>query len=56
VYYSLVSAVVSLTGLFWGCVVFHETISFSMIIAVICILAAIFLVTFYQQSKKRVSL
>lgn len=45
VYYSLVSGVVALTSLFWGFVVFHETIGLITTFAVLLILIAIGLMT-----------
>lgn len=52
VYYSLVSAVVCLTGLFWGKIIFHEPISTLMICAVACVLIAIFMVTVWQKVSR----
>ncbi|MCP4475024.1 MAG: DMT family transporter [Gammaproteobacteria bacterium] len=48
VYYSLVNGVVALTGLFWGWVVFHEVPSIMTLIALLFILLAIAMVTFYR--------
>lgn len=45
VFYSLVDTVVALTGLFWGYVIFHETLNAWTTPAVICILFALILVT-----------
>jgi len=41
VYYSLVGGVVTITGLFWGWLIFHEIFSVRIVIAVFAILAAI---------------
>lgn len=51
VYYSLVSGVVCLTGLFWGWLFFSEQLSVGMLIAVIFILVAIVLVTFTSRGQ-----
>lgn len=45
VYYSLVNTVVSLTGLFWGYVIFHEKLNEWTAPAVILILLALILIT-----------
>lgn len=52
VYYSLVSGVVTLTGLFWGKIIFSETLHSWIIIAVALILVAIIVMTVRQ--KKRI--
>lgn len=44
VFYSLVDTVVATTGLFWGYVIFHETLNAWTTPAVICILCALLLV------------
>jgi drug/metabolite transporter (DMT)-like permease len=49
VYYSLVDTIVSLTGLFWGSVLFHEKLNEWTIPAVLFIFLALILVT--QQQK-----
>jgi drug/metabolite transporter (DMT)-like permease len=49
VYYSLVDTVVAITGLFWGYVLFHETLSQWSMSAVILILFALLLVTQRQE-------
>lgn len=51
VYYSLVGGIVSLTGLFWGYTLFHETLNLRSSIAIACILVAVILVTI-QRNKK----
>jgi drug/metabolite transporter (DMT)-like permease len=51
VYYSLVSGVVTLTGLFWGKIIFGEALTPHMIIAVLFILLAITLVTIRRRSS-----
>lgn len=50
VYYSLVDTIVSLTGLFWGYVIFHETLNEYTSAAVILILFALVIVTKKQHS------
>ncbi len=45
VFYSLVDTIVALTGLFWGYIIFHETLNAWTTPAVICILFALILVT-----------
>jgi drug/metabolite transporter (DMT)-like permease len=45
VFYSLVDTIVALTGLFWGYVIFHETLNAWTTSAVIFILSALVLVT-----------
>jgi drug/metabolite transporter (DMT)-like permease len=45
VYYSLVDTIVSLTGLFWGYVIFHEHLNHWTSSAVLFILAALILIT-----------
>jgi drug/metabolite transporter (DMT)-like permease len=45
VYYSLVGCVVSLTGLFWGWLLFDEQFDLQSSVAIFCILAAIILIT-----------
>lgn len=49
VYYSLVNTVVSLTGLLWGYLLFHEKLNQWSFTAVLCILFALYLVTKQQQ-------
>lgn len=49
VYYSLVSTIVALTGLFWGYTLFNEKLNSYTSLAVFCILLALVLVT---QSKR----
>ncbi|MAZ77460.1 MAG: multidrug ABC transporter permease [Legionellaceae bacterium] len=51
VYYSLVSGVVTLTGLFWGKVIFGESLTPHMIFAVLFILTAITLVTIRRRAS-----
>lgn len=56
VYYTVVTgSTVGLTGLFWGYVLFGETLSPQKIIAVLLILSAILLVSYnqHQQEKRR---
>lgn len=53
VYYSLVDTIVALTGLFWGFVLFHETLNERYMIAVILIFLALFLVTQHQYYSKK---
>lgn len=50
VYYSLVSGVVTLTGLFWGRIIFGEHLTAGMIVAVLFILLAITLVTMRRRA------
>lgn len=45
VYYSLVSGVVALTSLFWGWIIFHETLNLLTTFAVVLILMAIGIMT-----------
>ncbi len=49
VYYSLVGGVVALTGLFWGWLIFNETLNRFTALAVLCILLGILLVTLWQR-------
>ncbi len=49
VYYSMVGGVVALTGLFWGWVIFDETLNRFTGLAVLCILLGILLVTLWQR-------
>lgn len=51
VYYSLVGCVVALVGLFWGFVIFNETPTPLEGFAAICIIGAIFLVSFVPEKK-----
>jgi len=51
VYYSLVDTIVSLTGLFWGYLIFHEKLNIWSGSAVILIIGALILVTQRQQEK-----
>ncbi len=51
VFYSLTGGMVALTGLFWGFVVFNEFPSFQQIIAIILIIAALFLLS-WRQSRQ----
>ena len=53
VYYSLVDTIVSLTGLMWGYVIFHEKLNQWTAAAVLCILFALILVTQYQVNNKK---
>lgn len=50
VYYSLVDTIVSLTGLFWGYVIFHEKLNVWTTLAVILILFALIMVTKQQRA------
>jgi drug/metabolite transporter (DMT)-like permease len=50
VYYSLVNGVVVLTGLFWGWMIFNETLSTRLLLAIGLILAGIMLVTHRKSS------
>lgn len=50
VYYSLVNTVVSLVGLLWGYIIFHEKLNQWTLLAVLFILLALYLVT-KQQAK-----
>ncbi|KTD29735.1 DMT family transporter [Legionella israelensis] len=52
VFYSLTGGIVALTGLFWGYIVFAEKPDFSQMMAVSCIIAAIFLLS-WRQSKQQ---
>lgn len=45
VYYSLVGGIVSLTGILWGKILFHESLSFFLPIALVFIFLGIFLVS-----------
>jgi drug/metabolite transporter (DMT)-like permease len=51
VYYSFVSCIVALTGLFWGWLVFGETLSIRSAFAVGLILLALLLITMNQMQK-----
>ncbi len=51
VYYSSVGCVVALVGLFWGNVIFKEGHSHVEWIAIVCILCAIFLVSFVKAER-----
>lgn len=51
VYYSLVSTIVAITGLFWGYYIFNEKLNSFTSLAVLCILLALMLVT---QTRKHV--
>ncbi len=54
VYYSLTGGVVGLTGVFWGYMLFDETLDMGKIIAIIMILSAIILVSYsYNKNRKR---
>lgn len=53
VFYSLVGGVVALTGLFWGWLIFHETLKHTQIIAITCILLAIIAVSLGQTKTRR---
>lgn len=50
VFYSLVSAVVCLTGLFWGWLFFNESLTISLLLAVLLIVLAISLVSWQWRS------
>jgi drug/metabolite transporter (DMT)-like permease len=52
VYYSLVGGVVAVTGLFWGRVVFGETVTAGMAVAVVLIIIAITIVSLLQHKKQ----
>ncbi len=59
VYYSLTGSIVSLTGVFWGYVIFGETLSHSQFIAILMITGAILIISYsysphYLQTKKRI--
>jgi drug/metabolite transporter (DMT)-like permease len=51
VYYSLVGCVVSLTGLFWGWLLFDEQFDLQSSVAIFCILLAITLITLKPTKK-----
>jgi len=51
VFYSLVGGVVSLTGLFWGMVIFQESLNFMTIVSIVCILGAIILMHLNLRKK-----
>lgn len=51
VYYSLIGGVIALTGLFWGWLIFGETLNLGISLAIIMIFIAIGLVTWGQWSK-----
>ena len=55
VYYSLVDTIVSLTGLFWGFLLFHEKLNGWTASSIILILLALILVT-HQQRKAAAAL
>jgi len=52
VYYSLVGGVVALTGLFWGWLLFDEKLYMWTVIAVICIIVALCVVTLLQTTQR----
>jgi drug/metabolite transporter (DMT)-like permease len=59
VYYSLTSSIVSLTGVFWGYMIFGETITSSQLIAILMITGAVLIISYsysshYSQTKKRI--
>ncbi len=53
VYYSLVDTIVSLTGLFWGYMIFHETLNLWTSTAVILIITALIVVNMRQNTAFR---
>lgn len=53
VYYSFVDAVVAITGLFWGYLIFHEGLNFYSGTAVLLILFALILITKRQQHTEK---
>jgi drug/metabolite transporter (DMT)-like permease len=52
VYYSMVDTIVSLTGLFWGYLIFHEKLNLSISLAVLLIILGLILVTQYQRRSQ----
>jgi drug/metabolite transporter (DMT)-like permease len=52
VYYSLVGCVVAITGLFWGWIMFGEVLHLWIALAVVFIIAALFMVTLLQKTQK----
>ncbi len=52
VFYSLVGGVVALTGLFWGRLIFRETLNLSQMVAVSFVLLAIVIVSLGQRSYR----
>lgn len=53
VFYSLVGCIVALTGLFWGFVVFHEQTDSVQKLAIICVICALFLLSWRQSQQKQ---
>lgn len=59
VYYSLTGSVVSLTGVFWGYIIFGETITPTQLISILMIIGAVLIISYsytphYSQTKQRI--
>lgn len=53
VYYSLTGGVVGITGIFWGYILFGETLNYNQIIAIFLILVAIGYMAYSSEKNKR---
>lgn len=53
VYYSLTGGIVGLTGIFWGDVLFEETLNRAKIISITMILCSILLISYNQYSQQK---
>ena len=51
IFYSLVGGMVSLTGLFWGWLAFHEGLSVKSGLAALLIIIGIFIVAYQKKQK-----
>lgn len=53
VFYSLTGGIVALTGLFWGYIIFHEKPGALQALAIVCIISALFLLSWRQSRQTR---
>ncbi|WP_186646005.1 DMT family transporter [Fluviispira vulneris] len=54
VYYSLVGCIVAMVGLFWGYIIFNETLNLTEWISIVLIVFSIYLVSMQKQKEHRI--